>query len=128
METINRNVVNSVRFWLQNKDCCGEGKFYNTVVESCYSGIRWTPSYDSWINVKVDGDVIATLYPLTGRLWLRNLDTFIKRRRANAILCNLIEGYRIAKVGDKLHVVDSRFGYPVNELFPEGGYVFHGVI
>ena len=107
MKTIEKWMIKEIKFYLDHSDIAGASKFYNTMVESCYSGIRWTAGYDSWIEVNLNGELIAAIYPFTSRLVIGNADGIMNRSRINAILRELAPHMRVEKRKEGIVVVDS---------------------
>lgn len=103
---------------------------FNTSVHACGSGVRYTPGYERWIEVKLNGELIAAIYPFTSRIRIYDADGIINRSRINAILREFAPYLKVEKRKDGIVVVDSHRIWPLPDVQPLTGnwYTSYSVV
>jgi hypothetical protein len=129
MKKIEKWMIDQIHYCMDHSDYCGSLTRFNTTVSACYTGIRWTPGYDKWIEVKLNSDIIAVFYPFTSRLIVRNADGIINRSRINAIFREFAPSMRIEKRDDRIMIIDKHRMWIAPDIQPltDNWYTTYGV-
>ena len=74
----------------------------NTEVIQCHEGVAHTMGYERSIEIKLHGNLIATIWPTDGRMKVMDADhrTNTTKSRLNSLLCSFSDG-RISKKDSK---------------------------
>jgi hypothetical protein len=102
---------------------------FNTSVHACGSGVRYTPGYERWIEVKLNGELIAAIYPFISRISIYDADGIINRSRINAIFREFAPSMRIEKRDDRIMIIDKHRMWIAPDIQPltDNWYTTYGV-
>ena len=112
MRKIEAQMIQAIRALMGNAE--HEGSFWrcgNMSVGQVHDGLMWTPSHWRGIEVRLYGDLIATVEPGLNRMWADDcgFKTATTKSRLNALLAAFVPGERITQVKGEWQTSDGEW-------------------